>query len=392
MNPVARSQTLPREPDASRRTSPEEIRLERERVLRHPLVIEMLEGYPGFAAILDSNRQILAINQKAKELIRDRDLSSVIGLRIGEAIGCVHSIESPKGCGDACACFDCGTSRAVRSNLESRGPCAEEARLVIEQGGVREFHDVMVYTSTVHIDGEPHTIVTIKDIADEKRRQLLERIFFHDVLNTAAAINSLASVIRMQSSIEEVRPLSEMLAVSAEQLIREIQDQRDLMSAERGELVVQIEPVSIAKVLKVVEDLYSSHDLAEGRVFRVIAPATDCMVETSRVHLIRCIGNLVKNALEATAEGGQVTVQALEEGPEVVFEVHNDGVMPQSVQRQIFRRSFSTKAEAGRGLGTYSVKLLVESYLQGQVSFVSTPEEGTVFRIRLPKKFRRSTG
>ncbi len=390
MKSVARSQILPREPGASRRASPEEIRLERERILRHPLVIEMLEGYPGFAAILDSNRQILAINQKAKELVRDKDLDSVIGLRIGEAIGCVHSSESPFGCGDSCVCHDCGTSKAVRSNLNSRGQSAEEARLVIEQGGVREFLDVMVYTSTVHIDGEPHTIVTIKDIADEKRRQLLERVFFHDVLNTAAAINSLASLIRLQDSIDEVRPLSEMLAVSADQLIREIQDQRDLMSAERGELVVQIEPVSVAKVLKVVEDLYASHDLAEGRVFRVVPPATDLMVETSRVHLIRCIGNLVKNALEATGEGGQVTVRALEDGSDVVFEVHNDGAMPEAIQRQIFRRSFSTKAEAGRGLGTYSVKLFVESYLQGSVSFVSTPEEGTVFRIRIPEKFPRS--
>ena len=64
--------------------------------------------------------------------------------------------------------------------------------------------------------------------------------------------------------------------------------------------------------------------------------------------------------------------------------MHNGGVIPPEVQARIFQRSFSTKAARGRGLGTYSMKLLGERYLGGEVSFVSTPETGTVFSIRLP--------
>ncbi|MCX7798936.1 MAG: sensor histidine kinase [Fimbriimonadales bacterium] len=387
---MTRSETLAHQLVAPCRTSPEDIRLERERLLRHPLVIEMLEGYPGFAAILDSNRQILAINQKARELIRDRELDSVIGLRIGEAIGCIHAVDSPNGCGGACACLECGALQAVRGNLETNQPRAEEARLELHRGGQREYLDVMVYTSTVHIDGEPHTIVSIKDIADEKRRQLFERLFFHDVLNTAAAINSIASVLQRQENLEDVRSLTAMLAVSAEQLIQELHAQRDLMDAERGELKVHVEPITIHKVLHVIENMYASHDLAEGRTFRVVFPDSDALFETGRVHLVRSIGNLVKNALEATPREGEVSVSGRQEGADVVFEVRNDGVMPEQVQRQIFRRSFTTKAEAGRGLGTYSVKLLVESYLKGSVSFVSNPEVGTVFTIRVPVRFRRA--
>lgn len=59
--------------------------------------------------------------------------------------------------------------------------------------------------------------------------------------------------------------------------------------------------------------------------------------------------------------------------------------MPQSVKDQIFNRSFSTKG-AGRGVGTYSIKLLGERYLSGKVSFTSTPDEGTTFSIKLPIK------
>ena len=53
--------------------------------------------------------------------------------------------------------------------------------------------------------------------------------------------------------------------------------------------------------------------------------------------------------------------------------------MPRSAQLQIFQRSFSSKGD-GRGLGTYSVKLLTERYLGGSVAFDSTLEQGTTFR------------
>jgi sensor histidine kinase regulating citrate/malate metabolism len=54
--------------------------------------------------------------------------------------------------------------------------------------------------------------------------------------------------------------------------------------------------------------------------------------------------------------------------------------MPVDVQLQIFQRSFSTKGN-GRGIGTYSIKLLTEQYLNGKVSFVSNESEGTRFSL-----------
>ena len=50
---------------------------------------------------------------------------------------------------------------------------------------------------------------------------------------------------------------------------------------------------------------------------------------------------------------------------------------------KIFQRSFSTKGE-GRGLGTYSMKLLTERYLGGRVSFTTSADEGTIFKVALP--------
>ena len=57
--------------------------------------------------------------------------------------------------------------------------------------------------------------------------------------------------------------------------------------------------------------------------------------------------------------------------------------MTREVQLGVFQRSLSTKG-SGRGLGTYSMKLLTERYLKGHVSFTSTASGGTTFTIRIP--------
>jgi sensor histidine kinase regulating citrate/malate metabolism len=97
----------------------------------------------------------------------------------------------------------------------------------------------------------------------------------------------------------------------------------------------------------------------------------------------RVLGNMVKNALEAVREGDRVSLNCVESRGGPLFSVSNPGVMDKKVKNQIFMRHFSTKG-ADRGLGTYSIKLLGENYLQGKVWFESGAESGTTFYLWLP--------
>jgi sensor histidine kinase regulating citrate/malate metabolism len=90
------------------------------------------------------------------------------------------------------------------------------------------------------------------------------------------------------------------------------------------------------------------------------------------------------NALEASPVGGVVTISLRAQGSEAVMEVHNSGAIDEDVQLQLFKRSFSTKSSLGRGIGTYSMKLFGERYLNGTVSFRSSREGGTLFSFSLP--------
>jgi sensor histidine kinase regulating citrate/malate metabolism len=63
--------------------------------------------------------------------------------------------------------------------------------------------------------------------------------------------------------------------------------------------------------------------------------------------------------------------------------VTNKGEIARDVQLQLFKRSFSTKTTNGRGIGTYSMKLFGERYLDGNIGFNSSNGR-TTFYIELP--------
>ena len=61
----------------------------------------------------------------------------------------------------------------------------------------------------------------------------------------------------------------------------------------------------------------------------------------------------------------------------------NSAFIPENIQPQIFNKSFSTKG-TGRGLGTYSAKLISEKLLKGKVLFDSNIKSGTTFHAIYP--------
>ena len=108
------------------------------------------------------------------------------------------------------------------------------------------------------------------------------------------------------------------------------------------------------------------------------------IIQTDPQLLKRVIGNMLKNAIEASLPGQSITLSCEQLDGNVSIDVHNPSVIPQDVRLQIFNRYFSTKKGPGHGIGTYSMKLLGEKYLNGCVWFTSTPEAGTTFTITLP--------
>jgi signal transduction histidine kinase len=204
-------------------------------------------------------------------------------------------------------------------------------------------------------------------------------------MNTASGLMAVAELLERAGDRPDLQAeCRHDLHTLIEQLCDEIIGQRQLLSAEAGELELEITSVRAREVLESVAEMYRHASVAQGRHLEVGA-APEGEVETDPTLLRRVLGNLVRNALEATPEGGTVTVWAEAQGEQVAFQVQNPGVMAPDVQMQVFQRSFSTKAESGRGVGTHSARLLTESYLGGNITFTSQEPEGTVFTVLLPR-------
>ncbi len=342
----------------------------------------LLDAQPPPIVILNRQRQIVLANQAMRELVACDSQEQLIGLRPGEAMRCVHAAETAGGCGTTRFCQTCGAVNAILSSQQGRR-AVEECRITAYDGAL----DLRISAVPVEAGGGCYTIFSIMDISHEKRRRKLERLFFHDILNLAVGLRGFVELdarARPASAASDGSPLVVRLA---SQLIEEINAQKDLAAAEHNDLTVRPTRIETRALLESVADLYRHHPVAGER--RIALDAVDVALETDPVLLRRILGNLIKNALEASPASAAITLGCDADEQGVRFRVHNPGVMPDAVQRQIFQRSFSTKGP-DRGLGTYSVKLLAEHYLHGKVTFLSASPGGTVFLVYLPRAWPSS--
>jgi signal transduction histidine kinase len=351
-------------------------------VEKNPLLREVLNAMPGMVLVLNSNRQIVSANQAVLRILKCA-IEDVLERRPGEALGCIRSNNAPDGCGTSQNCITCGAVNAILESQEQNAQIVHECRILVSGASGASPLDLRVTATPITVEGEQFVVAAIEDISQTKRLDVLQRVFFHDVLNTAFCIS--AYTHSLKNDQKNVEDACNLLKYLSDELIEEINAQRDLLAAESGDLNVLDEPVSVLQLLDELRLKYLKNPEAEGRKVE-LCNAWDGTIQTDRRLLRRVLSNMLKNGLEATAPGQTVTLSCTERGDSAAFTVHNSEVMPVDVQLQIFQRSFSTKGEAGRGIGTYSIKLLGEQYLGGKVEFTSREPEGTSFVFTVPKK------
>jgi len=344
-----------------------------------PLLRETLETVPCMTFVVGRDRRIVHANPTFLSFLGYDEPSAILGKRVGEALSCLHATTSEKGCGTTVFCRYCGVTCA--GNAAARQDAATRELRMLRRSDLRlEAVDLRITARRIELDGTTYALYALDDISDEKRREQLERTFFHDILNSVNVVQSLVWVMRQGDYDDDIPG---MLEHSTRQLAEEIRIQRMLSHAESGDLVVELTPVDLNEMLEEMGGQYRAHVLAEGRSVEVERSESPTMARADEVLLRRVVGNLVKNALEATEEGETVTLASREIEGRVRIEVRNPAVIPDDVKYQIFNRSFSTKG-TGRGVGTYSVKLLTERYLDGEVGFTTEADLGTVFFVTLP--------
>lgn len=142
----------------------------------------------------------------------------------------------------------------------------------------------------------------------------------------------------------------------------------------------------MSKVVDELRTMLSNHPVSQNKRFSLPMPVPSIKISSDNTLLRRILANMIINAFEATPSGGAIRFWVEHADKDVTFYVWNNQAIPPEQGLRVFQRNYSTKSSSGRGPGTYSMKLFGETYLGGEVDFVSSAAEGTTFRLSLPKE------
>lgn len=233
--------------------------------------------------------------------------------------------------------------------------------------------------------------------AEEDRRrlqqELLERERLAAVGETAATlaheIGNPLNVMYMQAQLLQ-RQLSRMpnvdpkLAKRVEMLLAEnirlaqlLQDFRSLARRDELRLIPTDIPELLEHLLDMKQPLLAKASIETVREIQPDLPA----VVADEPKLRQVFINLMKNAIEAMPEGGQLTVRAALDGERLVIDIIDTGSgLPEDID--VFEPFRTTKA-TGTGLGLPIARRVLAAH-GGTISCSSTPGSGTTFQVVLP--------
>lgn len=122
---------------------------------------------------------------------------------------------------------------------------------------------------------------------------------------------------------------------------------------------------------------------AEGKSVKLVVEAQPAKLSGDASLLTSALVNLVKNAVQISTSGQQVSLRGRTDGERYVFEVEDQGPgIATGLQAQVFEPFFTTR-EKGTGLGLPLARKLAEAH-RGTLTLESVPGR-TCFRLSLPR-------
>lgn len=224
-----------------------------------------------------------------------------------------------------------------------------------------------------------------------KVRDQMLSIISHDI---AAPLATLRSALKLlcsrldQGDLQKTRSLLEKTEVSAANLVDLTQTLLSWAKTQTSHFVFNPCPVSLAEV--VAEELNFAHARIEEKSIRVenhVDPQHVVLADRDSVATL--VRNLLSNAIKFSYPESAVTLFSEHEAHGIRFGVKDEGVgMPEELRLNLFNEEKKvsrpgTLRERGHGIGLMLCKALVERN-GGRLTVVSTPNEGSLFRLTLP--------
>jgi len=226
--------------------------------------------------------------------------------------------------------------------------------------------------------------------ADRRKNEFLATLA-HELRNPLAPLrNSLESIRLRDDSPTVFRQVRELMDRQVQQMSRLVDDLLDVTRIAQGKLVLRKEVVEVGPTI--AQAVQSNAPLREAHHHRFsvsLPPAPLCVVGDP-CRLVQVLVNLLNNATKYTPDGGEIRIEAVREGGDVVIRVKDNGVgIPPEKLSQIFDLFTQLdhgpeRTQGGLGIGLTLVRRLVELH-GGSITATSLGVgKGSEFIIRLP--------
>lgn len=174
-------------------------------------------------------------------------------------------------------------------------------------------------------------------------------------------------------------------------------DLSTLSRAERGKLIVEVEPINVHDLIMELADNYVPEAKAKGLTIKTNLDPRLELLSSSKLYVREILQNFITNAIKYTAKG-QVTLSAAPATDGVRFSVQDSGIgISKADQKRVFEKffrseDFRTRQANGTGLGLYVTMKLVR-LIHAEIDLESTLNQGSTFSLfvpNLPSKAKNS--
>ena len=217
---------------------------------------------------------------------------------------------------------------------------------------------------------------TISDISHQLKTPLAALNIYNGLLQGEAEGNP---------AIQEFAERSEQELDRIETLVQSL---LKITKLDAGSIVIEKHPENVAELLRDVE-LHFAYRAKQEQKEIVLSGADDIWLSCDRDWMLEAIDNLVKNALDHTAQGGiiQMEWRQLPSAVQILVKDNGSGIHPEDLHhifKRFYRSRFSQDTQ-GIGLGLPLAKAIIEAH-NGTITVDSELGMGTTFTIsfRIP--------
>lgn len=214
-------------------------------------------------------------------------------------------------------------------------------------------------------------------------REDIERLTRHDLKSPLGAIIGTTEVLLKNEKLGfGSKELIQEIRASSFDILTMINRSLDIYKMETGHYELTPEEFDIVETLKEAVD--DARILGRDEQIKVLfsPPEEPLMIRGEKLLCFTILGNLLKNAVEASKEEESIMV-AISFTESAIITIHNNAPIPAEIQDSLFEKHVTFGKKGGTGLGTYSAKLLA-TIQQGDVTFESSEAFGTTFTVSLP--------